>query len=288
MCENKQCRKKFREYIELNSKQVEEIYGLENDIKEKEEFVQKLVKARNEFQIEAYSLKKKNEDLIKGNDYLVERAGQLENDSEKLNKSKSDLKDKLKLIEEEFDIDYDLAAKIRDTGDKLRQELAVSKQTNLKMEKKKAISDKLLKSLQHENSNLKTALESEIETKDKLKIKTELLETNAEEYSVKVEMTKETQRSLIQAFDEENKALKAKINDLEDEIHLKTKIVLDLEEQNQRASMTTSNSSLKEELGKIQSFDCEDCNSNFASYKNLRVNNRKRHVGKLLGKVGKD
>ena len=153
------------------------------------------------------------------------------------------------------------------------------------MEKKKAISDKLLKSLQHENSNLKTALESEIETKDKLKIKTELLETNAEEYSVKVEMTNETQRSLIQAFDEESKALKAKINDLEDEIHLKTKIVLDLEEQNQRASMTSSNSSLKEELDKIQSFDCEDCNSNFASYKNLRVHNRKRHVGKLLGKV---
>ena len=105
MCENKQCRKKFREYIELNSKQVEEIYGLENDIKEKEEFVQKLVKARNEFQSEAYSLKKKNEDLIKGNDYLVERAGQLENYSEKLNKAQSDLKmykDKLKLIEEFF------------------------------------------------------------------------------------------------------------------------------------------------------------------------------------------
>ena len=81
MCENKQCRKKFREYIEQNSRQFEEIYSLENDIREKETFVQKIVKARNNFQEESALLKVKNLKLLKDLDDLTEKADQFEEDA---------------------------------------------------------------------------------------------------------------------------------------------------------------------------------------------------------------
>ena len=139
-CERKQCRTKIDEHTRLTRKLYEDIASLEIDIKDKDEFVHKMVKTKNEFQTEAHLLKKKNKDLIIGNDYLVEKSEQFEVE---FNKTKAHLKiyqDKLKLIEEEFDIDYDMAAKLRDTEDKLRVELAKSRKVIVIMEKKNEIS----------------------------------------------------------------------------------------------------------------------------------------------------
>ena len=127
-CESKHCRIKLREYFESTSKLYDDIGSLEADIREKEGFVQKLKKGRNDFQNEAIFLKKNNAELLKEIDVLVEKNEKFENNAEVLKKTQADLKvhqDKLKLIEEEFDIDYELAAKVRDTEDKLRNELAV-------------------------------------------------------------------------------------------------------------------------------------------------------------------
>ena len=59
-----------------------------------------------------------------------------------------DCKNKLKLIEDEYDIDYDIAASIRYTGDKLKKEVKETRKEVESFVKKKPISDKLIKSLQ--------------------------------------------------------------------------------------------------------------------------------------------
>ena len=48
-----------------------------------------------------------------------------------------DCKYKLKLIEEEFDIDYDMAASIRDTGEKLKKQVEETRIEVENLEKKK-------------------------------------------------------------------------------------------------------------------------------------------------------
>ena len=73
-CKKEHCRTNFDEHAKLIRKLNDDIASLEVDIKEKDEFVHKIVKVKNDFQSEAFSLKQKNKDLIKGNDYLVEKA----------------------------------------------------------------------------------------------------------------------------------------------------------------------------------------------------------------------
>jgi hypothetical protein len=51
-CKKRYCRRKLSEYRELTSKQYDDIDSLETDIKDKDAFVQTLVKSRNDFQNE--------------------------------------------------------------------------------------------------------------------------------------------------------------------------------------------------------------------------------------------
>ena len=111
----------------------------------------------------------------------------LETDLKKTSAESKECKDKLKLIEEEFEIDYDLAASIRNTGDKLRKEVNEKKKRASKFGKEKAyLSDKLIRFLQEEIGQLKNNLS--LETTENKKIK------------------------------EENEVINKKIVDLEDEI----------------------------------------------------------------------
>ena len=57
LCKNGYCKRKLNEYRELTSKQYDDIDTLENDIKDKDAFVQTLVKARNDYQKEVVLLK---------------------------------------------------------------------------------------------------------------------------------------------------------------------------------------------------------------------------------------
>ena len=81
-CTSKSCRQKLSVYRESTSKQYETIDGLEDDIKEKDLFLQKVVQQRNQFQEEVHILKKKNSELLKESDNLIEKVNQLEEDTD--------------------------------------------------------------------------------------------------------------------------------------------------------------------------------------------------------------
>ena len=82
MCKNEYCRKKLKEYRELTTKLYDDIDGLESDIKDKDDFLQTVIKARNACQSEIAVLKKKNSQLIKENNDLLEKKDQLDEDAE--------------------------------------------------------------------------------------------------------------------------------------------------------------------------------------------------------------
>ena len=67
ICKNGYCRKKISEYRERTRKLYDDVDTLENDIKDKEDFVQHVVKARNSLQAEISSLEKKNTGLMDKN-----------------------------------------------------------------------------------------------------------------------------------------------------------------------------------------------------------------------------
>ena len=81
-CKNEYCKRKLSEYRELTSKQYDDIDSLESDIKDKDEFVQKVVQARNALQNELSDLKKKNRDLVVENNELLAKNDQLDEDTE--------------------------------------------------------------------------------------------------------------------------------------------------------------------------------------------------------------
>ena len=181
-CENSNCKKKLREYRDLIGKLYDEIDSVENDLKERDEFLQQVIKARNNFKSEAKHLKKRNDELVKENDSLIEKSVIDEKSIEDLEKTKSELKvcqNKLKVIEEEFDIDYDLAAKLKNDGVKQKQELDLAKKLIADYEKGKAISTKLIKNLQNDNEELKKTLGIE---KDKCEEEARVFKNSEKEY----------------------------------------------------------------------------------------------------------
>ena len=64
---------KIQEFREANSKLYDDIGSLESDIKDNDDFLQKVVKARNGLQNEVSDLKKKNRDLVEENNEVIEK-----------------------------------------------------------------------------------------------------------------------------------------------------------------------------------------------------------------------
>ena len=191
VCHISTCETRLKSYQKQINKLNAEIASLEDDLKERDDFLQTVVKGRNDLKKELRALKEKNASLTKENDEFVSKIRQIETKSEtdlkKTRAESKECKDKLKLIEEEFEIDYDLAASIRNTGDKLRKEVNEKKKRASKFGKEKAyLSDKLIRFLQEEIGQLKNNLS--LETTENKKIK------------------------------EENEVINKKIVDLEDEI----------------------------------------------------------------------
>ena len=63
-------------------KQYDDIDSLETDLKDKDGFLQEIVKARNNLQEEIVQLKNKNSNLMKQNDELQEKVEQLDEDTD--------------------------------------------------------------------------------------------------------------------------------------------------------------------------------------------------------------
>ena len=82
MCKNGYCRKKISEYRERTRKLYDDLDTLENDIKDKDDFVQHVVIARNSLQAEMSSLEKKNTGLMDKNFELSQKIDQLDEDTD--------------------------------------------------------------------------------------------------------------------------------------------------------------------------------------------------------------
>ena len=66
----------------MTNKLYDDIYGLESDIKEKDKFLQIVVKTRNSLEMEVLVLKKKNSSLVEENNDLVAKNDQLDEDTD--------------------------------------------------------------------------------------------------------------------------------------------------------------------------------------------------------------
>ena len=94
MCQNSLCKIKGREY-------KNEIYALEDDIKDKDEFAQKVVRQRNAYKAEISILKKELSDLTRENEELIEKNKQLDEDAnDGAEMLKNALERERKLVEE--------------------------------------------------------------------------------------------------------------------------------------------------------------------------------------------
>ena len=82
LCKGGYCKPKLGEYRELTTKLYDDIYGLESDLKERDEFLQKVVKARNSLEMEVSDLKKKNNALVEENIELLAENDQLDEDTD--------------------------------------------------------------------------------------------------------------------------------------------------------------------------------------------------------------
>ena len=59
ICHNSICKPKLKEYRELISKLYDDIYSCEDDLKDKDNFLQKVIIKRNEYSTVMLNLKKK-------------------------------------------------------------------------------------------------------------------------------------------------------------------------------------------------------------------------------------
>ena len=81
-CINNYCKKVLKEYRESNSKLYDEIYSLEDELKDKDTFAQKVIRQKNQSREEVALLKTKNTELTKENDELTDKVNQLDEDTD--------------------------------------------------------------------------------------------------------------------------------------------------------------------------------------------------------------
>ena len=232
--------------------------------------------------------KKNKQSLMDENDEHVKLIGDKNNEIRKLLKEMKKKDDKLSVFEEEFEINYDETISVRDSDrDKahwFKAEMAKHSANQLKteeilknMEKKREISDRLLKTLQMENSNLKIKLKEthNDKTSDIEKLMNEI------EMIQKINQDKETSLDDIQ---NEKEKLEAKFQKLERENEKlrDERIKRDSENQNEQ--------SLGEELGMINprlhnvSPASDQCNTNFKTEVQMKTHEENYHTSREITK----
>ena len=279
ICKIRQCKTKLSEYREMTSKLYDDIDSLETDIKDKDKFVQTVVKARNALQEEVSNLKKKNSDLLKENCDLSEKVDQLDEDTDtglellknahererKLNEAFEEYKKKGVINEEKVSNltkeNEELTSKFLFLKNQFEKSLKANQETS-------TTKDARIEHLENEFIELKKISEHHIHETECVKIKLEQAEIEIMDKTVQV------QESEI-----EKNTLKQKNNDLNDELVAKIKEIVDIEE---RTSLKSSQSSLKEELSRFQTFECNKCEKTFMNKANLQGHELSTH-----GKISK-
>ena len=227
-----------------------EVKMLEQQIEEQKQMLKHLNKRVQDHMKEKNVLVDANEELEK---IIIER-------EQEINMVRNELTikiDRLQLFEEEFEIEYEDIIKIRDRAEmfkdetnKYRNKLIEVEKILKNMEKKKEISDELIKNLQTEKVAIEKKLEVEIKEKQESNSVEKLI--NEIEEIQKLNKEKET---ILERFQNQNDSLNEKLLKLESE-NEKYK-----EELEERETEKGDSKSLSEELGISDScsYNVGDC-----------------------------
>ena len=278
MCSSKNCKSKLSDYREMNRKLYNDLDAFEDDMRDKDVFLQKLSKERNGYQKEFDNLKKKYDELRKENDDLVEQNNQLDEDTDdgiEMLKMAHTREAKLKKELEEFKQSKtkgsDNLAKIKDEKTELEKKFEFLK---IKLEQSLRENQNVLNSKELEIGKLREEFlvikENTDKEKSESKHNTSKYETKEKEFILEKETLKE-----------EIRLLKQTNTDLKDELVLKSDENISLEENSRKASLQNSASSLKDELNQIQLFGCDHCALTFASLRELKLHMREIQREKL-------
>ena len=242
-------------------------------------------------------LQKRAQDHMKEKICLVEMNEELEKviiDKDKeILEIKKELKakdERVKVFEEEYEIGYDETIAIRDRAETLKAETLEYKKrlkeveaTLRKMDKKKEISDKLIKFLQVENSDLKEKLETGTKIKEQLNAKIKDDQDNINHLLEDISEIKTVNKEkgiLLERVSNENEIIKEKLAELEKETaDLKVKLEAKEIEKDEIKS-------LSEELGIVDprsqnvSVECDPCDKDFE-----RTVDLKKHKHSAVKKI---
>ena len=278
MCKNEYCRKKLKEYRELTTKLYDDIDGLESDIKDKDDFLQTVIKARNACQSEIAVLKKKNSQLIKENNDLLEKNDQLDEDAETGLTMVRNAHERERKINSELN---DCRANVSKKVEKLTEVEKENEDLNSKLNFLKQIFGNCLKENQEMSISSQTKIK-DLENKIlEYKERTEKIETDQNHFAIGTEVKLKEQALFLETLTEENENLKQNNSDLIDELLVKKKEVQDLEEDNEKTKLKSSSNSLKEELQEIEMYKCEPCSLSFINPTKLREHMKTLHLEKL-------
>ena len=277
LCKSRNCKNKLSEYRELNSKLYDDIYSLESDIKDKDDFLQKVIKARNALQTDVSVLKQKNKDLTDENNDLQEKNDQLDEDAE----------DGLAMLRNAHERERKLNKEVEDyKKSEIEHDKNICRFETEKKELKSKfmfLKDKFEKSLK-ENQEASKDKEAQI-----IKLHQEIITAKVLPISdhdgcykkAEVETKLKEQSDQIEVLQIDNESIKQKNADLVDEIALKNEMVQVLECQ---SSLKSSGSSLSEELAQVEMFECHQCSLKYATDADLKEHVEKVHVAQLKDK----
>ena len=275
-CKTGPCKKKLSEYRELTSKLYNEIDSLEDDLKDKDAFLQKVVKARNNLQEDNEKLKKRNVELVKDITDLSEKVDQLDEDTDtgvellrnanererkvilELDKYKtidSDSKEKQSELVKEID---GLQTKLAFVKDRYEKSIRDNQESSDMKELK-------IKNLEDENDALK-------EHNDKIEIENEMKESNIPNVEAETKL-----KEHINTLEIENNHLKQKNKDLDDELIVKKMKIQDIEDS---LPLKVSQNSLQdelEELSNLNIFKCEECSFDSSTEKEIKLHQKRTH-----------
>ena len=278
LCKSGNCKQKISEYRESNRKLYDDIDGLESDIKEKDDFLQKVVKARNFLQNEVADLKKKNRVLQEDKNELVEKNEQLDEDAE------TGLMMVRKAHERERNLTKEVEEYKRNVIENNQKIKEIEKENMEVKAKLKFLKDKFETSLK-ENQASTTAKETKIkELEHKIfdaEEKTSSLHQDCYQKAV-IDLKLKEQDDLIGLLRSEKDSHLMKIADLNDELVLKKKELYEFESQ---TLLKSASSSLSDELAQVGVFTCDQCNLNFRCEDELKDHKTRTHEAKLSKKL---
>ena len=237
-------------------------------------------------------LQKRVQDHLSEKNDLIEHVEELENEL----REKSD---KIKQLEEDVDIGYDMVQRRGRANQKLNeevQELKNKRKENteivLQLEKRKETSDKVIKSLQNGKEIMTLDLE---ETKKQIIAKNEELEHNSESHDIEVksliqqinqiQLNNKEKEAMLEIMNKENSEIKEKLASLE-------KVNEDLKESVEDLKVDDEESrTLSDELGIFNprshnvSLECDSCDEGTEGIINFQGHKRINHEGQNIKQI---